>query len=330
MKKLAFILGSAFLVACGSGENKTTESAGDEQNTQATASEEYVIEPAAVEKHLAFLASDEMQGRNTGSEQIAKAADYIADQFKSVGIKPYFETYRDDFDAKGTPAFNVVGVLPGNDPELKDEYVIIGAHYDHIGTAKEVDGDTIANGANDNASGTTTVIELAKHFAAAKTNKRSIIFALFSAEEKGLLGSEHLAEKLKAENLDLYVMFNIEMVGVPMLDKEYLMYITGYEMSNLADVFNGYCGKDVIGFLPQAKEFNLFNRSDNAPFYAQFDVAAQTVSTFDFTNFDHYHGADDEADKMDPVHMANVANSLIPGLDGLANSQEKTVMINAQ
>ncbi len=301
------------LVACGSSTK--------------IASNDFV-KPEAIKKHLDFLASDDLHGRNTGTADIEKAAGYISAQFKTMGVKPYFDTYKDNFDAKGKPAFNVVGVLEGNDPELKKEFILIGAHYDHIGTAKEIDGDTIANGANDNASGTSSVIEIARYFAEAKTNKRSLIFALFSAEEMGLLGSRHLAEKLKDEDLNLYLMFNIEMVGVPMVDKDYLVYLTGYEMSNLAETFNAFCDKKVIGFLPQAKEYNLFNRSDNAAFYEEFNLPAHTVSTFDFTNFDNYHGVNDEVDKMDPAHMANVVNNLLPGIEGLATSPQETVKLN--
>ena len=119
---------------------------------------------------------------------------------------------------------------------MKDEYILIGAHYDHIGIIDPENGDNIANGANDNASGTISVLELARYFGTHKTNKRSLIFALFSAEEKGLLGSKHLAKKLKEEDLNLYTMLNFEMTGVPMNQKDYTVYITGYEMSNLAEV----------------------------------------------------------------------------------------------
>ncbi|KAG1647483.1 DLAT [Nymphon striatum] len=200
---------------------------------------------------------------------------------------------------EGLIAYNMVGVIPGNDEDLKNEYIILGAHYDHIGVTKSESDDTIANGANDNASGTATVLELARYFGSTKTNKRSIIFALFSAEEQGLLGSKHLAQKLRDQNLNLYTMLNFEMVGVPMVGKDHLMYLTGYELSNLAEVSNSYSDVKVAGFLPKAKEFNLFKRSDNLPFHELFNVPSQTYSTFDFTNFEHYHKVGDEASLMD-------------------------------
>ncbi len=287
-----------------------------------------------------FLASDELQGRDTGSEGIERAADFIETSFVKNGVTPYFSNYRDTIsdsnlesyrdtisDFKG-PAYNVVGLVEGNDPELKDEYVIVGAHYDHIGLIAAENGDAIANGANDNASGTTTVLELARYFGTSKSNKRSIIFALFSAEEKGLVGSKHLAQKLKKQNLDLYTVLNYEMVGVPLVDAAHLMCLTGYEMSNLAEVANNYSDETYAGFFPNAKEFNLFKRSDNYPFHEVFNVPSQTFFTFDFTNFDYYHKVGDETSEMDYSHMANIVNKSIPVIEGIANAASKEIKYN--
>lgn len=282
-----------------------------------------------IETSMSFLTSDELQGRDTGSDGIAKAADFIQNVFEEYNIAPYFASYRDILSnySDGT-AYNVVGFLPGTDEKLKNEIVIIGAHYDHIGIISGNDGDTIANGANDNASGTTTVLEFAKYFGELKGNKRSIVFALFSAEEKGLMGSKHLAEKLKNENIELYAMLNFEMVGVPMVDKDHSLYLTGYELSNLAEVSNRYANKKLVGFLPKAKEFNLFRRSDNAPFHDAFNVPSQTYSSFDFTNFGEYHKVGDEASLMDYNYMAKVVNDVIPVLTGIINSPIKEVKYN--
>jgi len=281
-----------------------------------------------VSEIMNFLSSDDLEGREAGTEGIAKAADYIEVIFKENGVQPYFENFRDTLSNFKKPAYNMVGMVEGNDPELKNEFIIFGAHYDHIGRINPVDGDEIANGANDNASGTTTVLELARYFGISKSNKRSIIFALFSAEEKGLLGSKHLAKKLKDTELDLYVMLNFEMIGVPLKDKDYLMYLTGYELSNVASVSNSYSDKKIAGFFPQAKEMNLFNRSDNAPFHRIFNVPSHTYCTFDFTNFDHYHKVGDEADLIDFEHMVNTINELIPVMEGIINSPEQEIKYN--
>ncbi|MEX0290540.1 MAG: M28 family peptidase [Flavobacteriaceae bacterium] len=272
-----------------------------------------------------FLASDDLEGRDAGSEGIEKAADFIEGIFEQNNIKPYFSTYKDTLSNFSKPAYNIVGVVAGNDKDLAGEYIIVGAHYDHIGIIEPQNGDAIANGANDNASGTSTVLELARFFGNARTNKRSLLFVLFSAEEKGLLGAKHLANKLKAEEMDLYTMLNFEMTGVPLADKDYFMYVTGYSQSNLAEISNKYAKENLIGFLPTAKEFNLFQRSDNYPFHQVFNVPSQTYCTFDFTNFNHYHKVGDETSEMDFEHMAKVVNKMIPVIEGIANSPDKEI-----
>jgi leucyl aminopeptidase len=277
---------------------------------------------------ITFLSSDELKGREAGSEGIEKAANYIENIFKDNGIKPFFDSYKDTISNYSQTAYNVVGVLEGQDPKLKNEVVVIGAHYDHIGLISPKNGDEIANGANDNASGTTTVLELARYYALNKLNKRTVIFALFTAEEKGLLGSKDLAKRLKEKNIDLYTMLNFEMVGVALQNKDYFMYVTGYENSNLAEVANDYSGENLIGFLPSAQKMNLFKRSDNYAFHAEFNVPSQTFCTFDFTNFDHYHGVDDEAELMDFDHMALVVNKSIPMVTGIINAPTKEIKYN--
>ncbi len=308
--------GSLFLASCGS------------MQTSPAAAEKLVTDSARTRNIMAYLAGDDLQGRETGTPGIEAAADFIIEEFRKYDVLPYFEGYRDTLSNFPEKAYNVVGVVPGNDPELKDEYIVIGAHYDHIGVQKEVAGDTIANGANDNASGTTAVMELARYFGRSRTNKRSLIFALFTAEEKGLLGSEHLAQKLKAENLDLYVMLNYEMIGVPMNGKDHLVYLTGYNRSNLAETVNRYSGDKLVGFLPQAEAYNLFRRSDNLAFHEAFLVPSQTFSSFDFTNFDHYHKVGDEASSMNPAFMAQVINKMIPVVERIANAEGREIKYN--
>ena len=353
MKIISYVLILVFVLGCGTTKMKETnveDIKPASERTKSTVVDSQEIEESKVEEEtkeakvvaeipdfsnsigigeiMNFLASDELQGRDSGTEGIAKAADFIQEIFESNDIKPYFEYYRDTLSNFDKPAYNMVGFIEGTDPELKNEFIVLGAHYDHIGRIEPKDGDEIANGANDNASGTTTVLELARYFGNIKSNKRSILFTLFSAEEKGLLGSKHLAKKLQDKGLNLYAMLNFEMVGVPLKDKDYLMYLTGYNLSNLADISNGYSKQKVAGFLPKAKEFNLFNRSDNAPFHEIYNVPSHTYSTFDFTNFNHYHQVGDEADKMDFNHMAKVVNTLIPVMESIINSPEQEIKYN--
>lgn len=321
MKKTVFALLGLLLITCKPGM-KSPES-GAENNPPAIPE----ITATTVGEKMSFLASDELEGRASGGEGIEKAATYIEDFFKSHTIAPYFSTYKDTLSNFEEKAYNIVGVVPGNDPALKDEFIIVGAHYDHVGTGKDVDGDTVFNGANDNASGTVAVMELAKHFAHSRSNKRSLLFVLFSAEERGLLGSDHLAKRLKAENVTLYVMVNFEMIGVPMT-APHSAYITGYELSNMAEKINEYSGKNTVGFLATAKQYQLFKRSDNYPFYREFSIPAQTLSTFDFTNFNYYHHVEDEISEMDFNHMSDLINQIILPLERMANSADQEIKMN--
>ncbi|TCK68512.1 peptidase M28-like protein [Winogradskyella wandonensis] len=281
---------------------------------------------------VTYLASDELKGRNTGTDGIDAAADYIQKELKSYGVKPYFDGFLDEFTFKGRAedsitGYNVVGYLEGNDEKLKNEFVVIGAHYDHIGFGKKVENDSIANGANDNATGTATVMSIAKYLADKKNNKRSVIFALFSAEEMGLRGSAHLAKKLKNQDIDLYTMINFEMLGVPFKERDYEVFLTGYDKSNFASKFNEYQGSNLIGFSEVSKQYSLFRRSDNYAFFQEFNVPSHTISSCDLTNFDHYHKVGDEADKMDYPFMADVINKTIVGLEKVINSSSKEIVL---
>lgn len=285
-----------------------------------------------LKESLSYLASDELAGRRTGSVGIEKAAQYIETVFQKNGLQPYFKTYRDSFQVKGKTGYNMVGLKEGNDPKLKNELIVLGAHYDHIGIVKEskvIAGDSIANGANDNAAGTVSILALAKYFAE-KNTKRSILFVLFSAEEEGLVGAKHIAKRLKKEKADVYTMLNFEMIGVPLVEQNYSAYLTGYNESNFAETFNNYASKKVFGFFPKAKEFKLFQRSDNYPFYQEMKIPAQTLCTFDFSNYEYYHHVDDEAELMDYKHMKNLISDIIPGIEGMANSDTKVIQLNSK
>ncbi|XCF06159.1 M20/M25/M40 family metallo-hydrolase [Tamlana crocina] len=324
MNKILVFSAALLLLGCGSQKRIS------EVNTSEDSNENTVVKlpKTDMKSALEYLASDALKGRQTGTVGLESAAQFIERVFKKHQVQPYFETYRDSFKVKTLDGYNIVGYIEGNDPELKNEFVILGAHYDHIGIVEAVDGDNIANGANDDASGTVAVLEWAKYFAKTKNNKRSILFTLYDAEEMGLKGSEHLAERLKNENLDLYTMINFEMVGVPRAKSKTLAYITGFELTNMAEKLNEYAQEKVVGFLPQAKQYNLFKRSDNYPFYNAFKIPAQAISTFDFTNFEYYHHVDDEADKMDLVHMQNFINKMIPALEGMINAPTKEIKMS--
>ncbi len=288
------------------------------------------LENRFLEETLTYLASDELEGRKTGTEGIEKAAVYIENIFTESKLEPYFTTYRDSFEVKGKTGYNLVALKEGNHPDLKKEYILLGAHYDHIGKVKKaIEGDSIANGANDNAAGTTAVLALAKQFSKIET-KRSILFVLFSAEEEGLIGSKHLAKKLDEAETDIYVLLNFEMIGVPLKGESYQAYLTGYKKSNLAEKFNHYAGEKVLGFFPKAQEFQLFKRSDNYPFYKYLNIPAQSLSTFDFSNYDYYHHVKDETKLMDFNHMRTLLQSMQPAIEKMANTTEKEIHLTSK
>jgi hypothetical protein len=322
MKKILFFT-ALLVLSC-----KTNQAVHTTQEEPFAVSAINFAEEKNVSKTLSFLASDALEGRDSGSAGIEKASVFLENLLKENNVKPYFKTYRDTLSNFDKTSYNIVGYIEGTDVNLKNEFVIIGAHYDHIGKISAVNGDDIANGANDNASGSTAVTEVMKYFAQSKSNKRSLLFVFFSAEEKGLLGSKHLAKKLMEQNLNLYFMFNFEMIGVKMKRDDMLLYLTGFGRSNMAQIMNEYAGEKLVGYIPIQSKYQLFRASDNYPFFNEFDVPAQTVSTFDFENFDFYHQPDDEFELMDTKHMTNVVNKMIPVLDKMMNANSKEIQLN--
>lgn len=161
--------------------------------------------------HVYFFASDSLRGRAAGSEDAAKAAAYIVQEYASMGLKPFYEDWYMPF-TQGNKAYkNVVAVLEGNDPALKDQYIVVGAHYDHLG----VKNGKIYNGADDNASGSASVIEIARILCANRDKlKRTVVIAAFDGEELGLYGSNALAKRMLEEDcLDVRLMMSVDMVG---------------------------------------------------------------------------------------------------------------------
>ncbi|QSW87347.1 MULTISPECIES: M20/M25/M40 family metallo-hydrolase [Flavobacterium] len=324
MKKLYFLLPFLFL-ACKSNTSTVSEKSSHSDSKPVVVN--YKVEESEVSDFLKYLSSDELEGRETGTKGIEKAAVFLEDFFKKNHIKPYFKTYRDTLTNFKSPAYNIVGVLEGTDPVLKNEYVVLSAHYDHIGVEKKQQPDQIYNGANDDASGVTAVAQIAKYFSKTKSNKRSILFVFFAGEEKGLLGSKSMAPKLKAKNFNLYTQLNIEMIGVPM-KRDYLAYITGFDKSNMAEKINEYTGKKTIGFLPKEAEYKLFYRSDNYSFFEAFGKPCQSLSTFDFENFDFYHHVSDEFKVMDIPHITAFVQELLPAVTRISESPTQEITMN--
>lgn len=217
-----------------------------------------------------------------------------------------------------SPVRNVVGILRGSDPELAKEAIIITAHLDHIGQQGIV-GDTICNGADDNATGVTAVVSLADAFGvvAAKKNqdsplKRSVIFMTFWGEEKGLLGSRHYVND-PAWPLDKTLCnINIEMIGRPEPGGNEKAWVTGWEKSDLGKVMND--GSEQVGVLifnhPQFGGEMLYRASDNFPFVEK-GVIAHSFSAGSLHS--DYHQVTDHIEKLELRHMTRVIQGLFAG-----------------
>jgi len=251
---------------------------------------------------LFTIASDEMKGRESSNGGYQMAADFVTNFFEENGIEPFYPAYKDSLQTKEVWSYNLVGRVGSFDNEKPT--ILIGAHLDHIGVNEENHEDPIFNGANDNASGSTAVLQIAE-FLATKEWNQNIIVALFADEEKGLRGAAHLAERLKQEGVSLAYMVNFEMLGATLTTGENQVYMTGYNLSDMPEKMNAYA-PEFVQFLPEAKQYNLFRRSDNYSFYKIHNIPAQTLSTFDFKNYDYYHMAGDEAERLDVTNMNQV------------------------
>ena len=203
---------------------------------------------------------------------------------------------------------NVVGTLPGK--SKKDEYVIFSAHYDHLGVnaQRAVNGDSIFNGANDDAAGTTAVIMLAKYFKSLGNNERTIVFAGFTAEEVGGFGSQYFSRQL--DPAKVMAMFNIEMIGTDSKWGKNSAYITGYEKTDMGAIMQKNLEGTGFTFYPDPyPQQSLFTRSDNATL-ARLGVPAHTISTSKMDSEPNYHRVTDHIETLDMDNMAMIIKSI--------------------
>lgn len=216
------------------------------------------------------------------------------------------------------PLFNVAGMIPGK--SKAKEYVVFSGHYDHLGLVKAVDGDAIANGADDDASGTTAVIALAKYYKKLNTNERTLIFVAFTAEEIGGFGSGYFSSKLNPD--EVVAMFNIEMIGKESKFGKNNAFITGYERSDFGEILQrNLAGTDFKFYPDPYPSQNLFYRSDNATL-AALGVPAHTISTDQIDIDKFYHTVNDEVETLDVANItatikaiALSARSIVSGKD---------------
>lgn len=290
-------------------------------------------------KHVAYLASDKLEGRRTGEQGATFAAGYIANVFAQAKLKGGFKnpngktSFLQPFsyqprsakgepipDAKALEAYNVIGILEGTDAVLKTEAIVIGAHYDHLGKggmgSLAVNSTEIHYGADDNASGTSALLELARMFAKEKKNKRTLIFIAFSGEEEGLFGSRFYVNNPAFPLEKTVAMINMDMVGRLKDDKLTVGGIgTANEWKNLVETknFNEEAGLALAKLSTSSTEnaapksstevlnkFSLqlnedgFGPSDHSSFYGK---QIPVLFFFTGTHLD-YHKPSDTADKI--------------------------------
>lgn len=275
-----------------------------------------VFDERVLKAHVEHLASDAMEGRGVGTQGLEQAANYIAEQFRTAGLEPlgdtkssarsdYFEHFVLPRDPDGKPAIlkNIVGVIPGSDPAWADQCVVIGAHYDHLGRGwpdvRSGHENKIHNGADDNASGVSVLLEVAKKLAKSEP-RRSLVFVAFSGEEAGRHGSKHFAGRDHGPYHRDRVLCMINLDGVGRLEGRALQILgagTAYEWPHIA---RG------IGFTTGVDSKSIANDPGGSDQVSFHEVGIPAIHLFGGLHED-YHRSTDDADKIDGAGLVKVA-----------------------
>ena len=316
-----FTILTLFLIGCSSTSSNLLDFQGPKKTQSDTTIEDF-------KSRVGYLASDKLGGRSAGSKGDILARDYMVDLFEksssSVTIQE-FEVITNRRTQETAITYNVIGVLPGNDPSLKDEFVIVGGHYDTTPNppkASRLFFDNINNGADDNASGTAMVLELFEKYASTNSHKRTLVFILFGGEELGLLGSKHYAEN-PTINLDkVQLMVNLDMIG--RLDEDNNVYLggvpTAYGLDKAIKPFIESSKLNVTSYQHTASGVrSLFSRSDHYNFYKK-DVP----SLFFFTGIHKdYHTPRDEANLVNYEGLKLISDLAEKVIDNAANRDDR-------
>ncbi|HVG42262.1 MAG TPA: M28 family peptidase [Chitinophagaceae bacterium] len=235
-------------------------------------------------------------------------------------------TIKAEHSFEETKMANVVGMLPGKSKKV--EQVIFSGHYDHLGIGKPINGDSIYNGANDDAAGTTAVIMLANYYKALGTNERTLVFAAFTAEESGGFGAQYFSRQLDPKQV--MAMFNIEMIGTESKWGKASAYITGYDKTNMGEILQ----KNLVGsgftFHPDPYPTqNLFYRSDNATL-ARLGVPAHTISTSKMDSEPNYHKPSDDISTLDIPNMTEIIKSIAVSATSIINGKDTPTRVKAE
>jgi Zn-dependent M28 family amino/carboxypeptidase len=227
-------------------------------------------------------------------------------------------------DVESLDLANVGGMIPG---VRSDEIVLFSAHYDHIGIRPSETGDSIGNGANDNASGTTAVVTLARYFKALGAPERTLMFVAFTAEERGGYGSRHFSQQVDPDQI--VAMFNIEMIGKPATDGPNSAWITGFDRSDFGQILQRSVeGTQYRFYGDPYPDQNLFYRSDNATL-ARLGVPAHSISTTPIDVDPDYHQVSDEVATLDLDHLTNTVVAIAAGARTIVSGAETPTRVDA-
>jgi aminopeptidase YwaD len=285
---------------------KPTPAAGEGGAQSITANE--------IRAHVEYLAADELEGRRAGTPGGHKAAKYIAAQFESFGLTAIdaTEDFRQPFEVSGQKTENVIGFLEGSDPELKSELIVIGAHYDHLGKNEET--GAIYNGADDDASGTSVMLEVAEAFGRSKERpRRSLLFIAFGAEELGLIGSRHYVDKPLRPIAKTRWMVNLEMMGRGDEGKVTVMMF-GELPGPLQDSVGEHAWNEELEVVDGGTAH--LGAGDQFPFH---DAGIPILCFYGGDNHPDYHQPTDTAEKIQPGWMQAVARAVHGSVATLAN-----------
>jgi len=216
------------------------------------------------------------------------------------------------------PLFNVAGVIPGK--SKPNEYVIFSGHYDHIGILPAVGQDSIANGADDDASGVTAMLTLADYYKKKNSNERTLIFVAFTAEELGMYGSKYFSNHINADQV--VAMVNMEMIGKDSKFGPNTVYITGYDQSDLGKLMQENLKNTNFKFYPDPyTKQNLFYRSDNAVLAAK-GVPAHSFSTSQMDKDEYYHTVKDEVTTLNVQNIISSIEAIAIGASGIVEGKQ--------
>ncbi|WP_286803603.1 MULTISPECIES: M20/M25/M40 family metallo-hydrolase [Sphingobacterium] len=216
------------------------------------------------------------------------------------------------------PLFNVAGIIPGK--SKPNEYVIFSGHYDHIGILQAVGQDSIANGADDDASGVTAMLTLADYYKKQNNNERTLIFVPFTAEELGMYGSKYFSNHINADQV--VTMINMEMIGKDSKFGPNTVYITGYDQSNLGELMQENLKNTNFRFYPDPyTKQNLFYRSDNAVLAAK-GVPAHSFSTSQMDKDEYYHTVKDEVSTLNVQNIISSIEAIAIGTSGIVTGKQ--------